>query len=79
MYDLSRQCEKNSGIALHVMEKELDFQGITVLSSRKGSDGKMRITVCGSSTGKINIYVIYEKDLEKAGRLGFKPISEIEK
>lgn len=76
-YDHSRQCEQNSGITLDEMEKELTSHGIAVLSSRKGSDGKIRMAVCGSSSGIINIYVIYKKDLEKAGRIHFQEISEI--
>jgi hypothetical protein len=61
------------------MKQELIAAGIDVISSRKDSDGKMRMTVCGSSTGKINIYKINRKDEEKARQIGFKLISEIHK
>ena len=78
-YDLSIQCKPDSGIALHEMKKMLIDEGIDVISSRKGSDGKMRISVCGSSTGKLNIYKIDEKDVEKAKKIGFNRISEMSK
>ncbi len=78
-YDLSLQCKPDSGIALHEMKQTLIDKGIDVISSRKGSDGKMRMTVCGSSTGKINIYKINKKDVEKAGQIGFQLISKIKK
>ena len=77
--DISIQCKPNSGITLHDMKQELINAGIDVISSRKGSDGKMRMTVCGSSTGKINIYKINKKDVEKAGQIGFQIISESKK
>ena len=61
------------------MKQELIDAGIVVISSRKGTDGKMRTAVCGSSTGKINIYKINRKDEEKAMQIGFQRISEIHK
>ncbi len=76
-YDLSRQCEPDTGVALHDMKQELIETGIDVISSRNGSDGKIRITACGSSTGNINIYKINEKDLDNAEKIGFLLISEI--
>ena len=78
-YDLSVQCKPDSGVSLHDMKQELIAAGIDVISSRKDSDGKMRMTVCGSSTGKINIYKINRKDEEKAMQIGFQLISEIHK
>jgi hypothetical protein len=76
-YDLSRQCEPDSGISLHDMKQELIDAGIDIISARNGSDDKIRVTVCGASTGNLNIYKINEKDLGTADKIGFQQISEI--
>jgi len=36
------------------------------------------MSVCGSGTGKINIFEIDEKDLKRAEQLDFKPLSDID-
>jgi hypothetical protein len=44
---------------------------IIVYSSSKKSDGLIHITLCGSTTGMLNVYEIAQTDLEKAKALGF--------
>ena len=69
-YDGSRQCGQGKPLNLDEMAKEL--KGITILSQENKNDGMMRIQMCGAPTGNANIYVIYQKDLKKAFRKGFR-------
>jgi hypothetical protein len=69
-YDGTLQCQAWKGISLDEMEKELS--PITVISKNKKHDGQVRIQVCGSGTGKANVFEIYEEDLESALKKGFK-------
>jgi len=72
--DESKQCAYNSGIPLNKMERTLKANGIKVVSSRKGKDGLIYTTVCGANTGTINIYIIPEKQMNKAKSIGFQPL-----
>ena len=54
------------------MAEELKNEGIKVGASRKGHDGLAHISVCGASTGKLNVYSIARESLPKARALGFK-------
>lgn len=69
-YDGSLQCETGKSITLSDMQKELS--GIEVFSSENKSDGLMRIQVCGTPTGRANVYEIKKKDLQMAIDKGFK-------
>jgi hypothetical protein len=68
--DGSLQCQQGGAKALDDMAKEL--KGIKILSSLNKSDGRMHVQVCGTPTGKVNVYEIFEKDLAKAQKKGFK-------
>jgi hypothetical protein len=68
--DNSLQCGYNVGISIEEMAKELE--GIQILKSGKKSDGLMRIQTCGATTGMMNVYSIYRKDVKKAVKLGYK-------
>lgn len=68
--DGSLQCGQGKAIPVADMQKEL--QNIQVYSSVNKSDGKMRMQLCGSPTGRCNVYEIDRKDLEAATKLGFK-------
>lgn len=70
-YDGSVQCGY-AGVELDTMVLELNNAGIDVVCSQKGHDGLMRAAVCGSDTGKLNIYVIESKNLSRAEAIGFK-------
>ena len=71
-YDGSLQCRRGREIALDVMVGELQKQGIKVAASRKGHDGLTHISVCGASTGRLNVYTIDGEFLPEARALGFK-------
>lgn len=68
--DGSLQCGQGKTISLEEMQRELS--GIHVFSSENLTDGKMRIQLCGTPTGKNNVYEILESDLAKAQALGFQ-------
>lgn len=68
--DGSRQCEKNAGQSILVMEREL--AGIPVFAREKRKDGLMHVQVCGSPSGMINIYEIELARVKQAEERGFK-------
>jgi streptogramin lyase len=68
--DGSVQCDSKKGQSVTEMEKR--FGNIKVFSRDKRTDGLMHIQICGSPTGKINVYEISQSDLERAEALGFK-------
>lgn len=69
-YDGSLQCGMGKQIPLDTMKKELG--NITVYSSENKNDGLVHIQMCGSNTGKANVFEIDRDNLEKAMKLGFK-------
>ncbi len=69
-YDGSLQCGQGKAVSVEQMGN--DLKKVTVFSSQKKSDGLMHIQVCGSPTGMANVYEIFEADLAKAEKAGFK-------
>jgi hypothetical protein len=69
-YDGSLQCQSGKGVAVEKMAE--DLKGIAIFSQQKKPDGLMHIQVCGSGTGRANVYEILETDLPKAEKVGFK-------
>jgi hypothetical protein len=72
--DGGQQCEPGTGKTLDAGAEDLARAKITVKNSRKGSDGKLRIQLCGSPTGGQNAYEIPRKDLARAKSLGFEEV-----
>lgn len=68
--DGSLQCGMAKGIPAEEMEKDLG--GIKVFSRMNQPDGKMHIQVCGSPTGRVNVYEIPISSLKDAEKRGFK-------
>lgn len=68
--DGSLQCGMGSAIPLETMKKELG--NIKVYSQENTSDNLMHITLCGSPTGKINVFEIDRENLKEALSKGFK-------
>ncbi len=68
--DGSLQCNQGKAITPSEMQKEL--APLEVYSSGNKHDGMMRTQVCGSPTGRSNVYEINRKDLEAAQKKGFK-------
>jgi hypothetical protein len=73
-YDGTLQCGMGHEISLENMVTELEAAGVHVLTSRKDTDGLMHISVCGASTGAINVYLIDRGSLPAAQRLGYQPL-----
>lgn len=69
-YDGSLQCGMGSAIPLDTMAREL--KNIKIFSKESKEDGLMRIQLCGSPTGKANVYEISKAQLKDAQALGFK-------
>ncbi len=72
--DGSLQCAQGKPIPLELMEKQL--QGIKVYDRYSDNDGKIRATVCGNSTGQINVYEIDSDNLQQAETAGFKKLGQ---
>jgi len=72
MYDGTLQCGMGREISPEEMAKELADAGIEVTEHYKGTDGLDHISVCGASTGAINIFVIDRDSLPAAQRLGYR-------
>lgn len=72
MYDGTLQCGMGREISLEETVAELESAGIHVVTSHKGADGLNHISVCGASTGAINIHVIDRGSLPAARRLGYR-------
>jgi hypothetical protein len=71
-YDGTLQCGLGQEIPLDDMAKELKGSGIDVLSMRKGTDGLAHISVCGASTGSINVFTIRRDLIAAAQKLGYR-------
>lgn len=70
--DGSKQCGMGVAITPKEMSKELRDRGIKVKSMKKQNDGLMRIQVCGSPTGMINVFEIQESNIKSAESAGFR-------
>lgn len=69
--DGARSCGIHEGQSIDEGASELRKAGVRVLDSRKASDGKMHLMVCGAAEGSMNAFLISQEDLEKAVSLGF--------
>lgn len=70
--DGATSCGTVPGQSLEEGAAELQKQGVKVLGSRKGNDGKMHALSCGMPTGSMNVYQIERQDVTKALSLGFQ-------
>lgn len=70
-YDGTLQCNMGKEIPLQEMANQLEVAGVKVLSMRKDKDGLMHVSMCGASTGKVNVYEISADALQIAEKLGF--------
>lgn len=74
--DGTLQCGQGDEIPIREMAKDLRKAGVGILSSRKGHDGRFRTTMCGASTGNINIFSIRASDGPLAAELGFRKLRD---
>ncbi len=68
-YDGSKQCGQGKTIDVDKMQKDLGT--IKVYSAVNKPDGLMHIQVCGSNTGRANVYEIDRAVLAEAIKKGF--------
>jgi hypothetical protein len=69
--DGGKSCGEKEGESVESGAAALKKKGVSALESRKLNDGMMRPSVCGASTGMMNLYRIENRDLEKAVSAGF--------
>lgn len=69
-YQGSLQCQ-GGGESLAQMRRQLINLGVKVLVGQCGVDGLVYPMVCGAPDGRINIFTIQRKHLEKAQTQGF--------
>ena len=70
--DGAESCLPQSGVSLTVGAEELKGAHVSVLDSRKGSDKKMHIQMCGALKGTTNSFLIPREHLPAAMALGYK-------
>ena len=51
--------------------------GVEVISSSCGTDGRMRIAMCGAADGRIGIFEVPARNADAAAALGFAPLSRL--
>ena len=72
--DGSEGCSPDSGSSLLQGSAELTQAHIPVLESKKGSDGKMHIEMCGAPKGTVNLFLIPRDRLPAALVLGYQEL-----
>ncbi|MFZ9594678.1 MAG: hypothetical protein ACO3A2_01220 [Bdellovibrionia bacterium] len=70
--DEGLSCEPDSGLSLDQGALPLKKAQISILSQKKGTDGKMHTQVCGALRGTTNCYLIPQTRLKQALGLGFE-------
>lgn len=74
--DGSLQC--GQGKAVPVEEMQVELKGLAVHSAENRPDGLMHMQLCGSPTGRCNVYEIDRKDLDVALKKGFREWTTLE-
>jgi hypothetical protein len=69
--DGALSCEPDSGRTLAQDAEALKKAKIPVLDSKKESDGKVHVQMCGASQGTFNAYLIPKDQVTGAKKLGF--------
>jgi hypothetical protein len=71
-----KQCGQSVGLSIEDMGKQLSRKKVYIFESYSQPDGLMHITMCGAPTGKIHVFTILKKDLNKAQKAGFKTLNQ---
>jgi hypothetical protein len=72
----SLQCS-GGGTPVAALAQQLQAAGVAVISSACGTDGRMRIAMCGAADGRIGIFEVAARDTAAAAALGFAPLSRL--
>jgi hypothetical protein len=70
--DGAQSCSPEAGLTLAEGAQDLKSARIPVLDSRKGTDGKMHIQMCGAAKGSTNSFLIPKRHLKDAISLGYQ-------
>lgn len=71
----SKQCE-GGGRTLAELRAELERAGVGVLRAALGTDGRMRVQMCGAPDGRLGIFEIPAAARDAAAAAGFGPLPE---
>lgn len=71
----SVQCAEG-GTDLSTFARQLEAAGLKVISSACGSDGRMRVAMCGAPDGRVAIFELSTADAQSSATLGFAPLSK---
>ncbi|MFM7706600.1 MAG: hypothetical protein ACKO9D_01005 [Gammaproteobacteria bacterium] len=71
-----KQCETGGG-TLDTLRAQLTRAGVTPTAAACGTDGMMRVAMCGAGTGDIGIFTVRKSDAARAARIGFRPLSDL--
>ena len=72
----SVQCS-GGGTSVAALAQQLQAAGVEVISSSRGTDGRMRIAMCGAADGRIGIFEVPARNADAAAALGFAPLSRL--
>lgn len=71
-----KQCEAG-GETLDALQARLKRGGVIATAASCGTDGMMRIAMCGAGTGDIGIFTVRKADAARAAKLGFRPLTDL--
>ena len=72
----SVQCAEG-GTDLSTLARQLEAANLKVISSACGSDGRMRVAMCGAPDGRVAIFELSNADAQSSTQLGFAPLSKL--
>jgi hypothetical protein len=73
----TRQCESGGGTTVQMHQAELTRAGIPAQSPACGTDGQMRVALCGAPDGAIHIFTLPASRAAQAASLGFAPLADL--
>jgi hypothetical protein len=76
--DNAQSCEPKSGTSLKDDAEELKKAQIPILDSKKGSDGKFHIQMCGADKGTTNSFLIPKDKLPVALAMGYREVPPVQ-
>lgn len=71
-----KQCEPG-GETLESLRQRLQRAGLRPTAASCGTDGMMRMAMCGAGTGDIGIFTLRKDEAERAAKLGFRPLTDL--
>lgn len=72
----SKQCEGGGKTSVQ-LRAELEAARVVVKEMHCGRDGRMHPAMCGAGDGKIAIFLIDARDLERARSAGYAPLTDL--